>query len=225
MTIQSIYRQFPVPPTLQEHMYRVAALSSLICNSWRGSQLDSQAIISTMLIHDLGNLAKFEISPDSKIKFDDQPAEESCAYWAKQQQLLFQQFGKTPDEATISMVKHLHLKNEAKILELLMIHDLEPLKLELSQSNPNWAGRICAYSDFRVGPFGYVSLTERFSDLVKRYAHRQPFWADTQQVNEYQAVYTQIEDSIQSQIQIDLQLLPTATLQKIAAQLVTFELA
>ena len=36
----------------------------------------------------------------------------------------------------------------------------------------NWYRKVCAYSDFRVAPYGVVSVDERFDDVVKRYKGR-----------------------------------------------------
>jgi hypothetical protein len=38
--------------------------------------------------------------------------------------------------------------------------------------NEDWVEpKICHYADMRVGPFGVMTVNDRFADLMKRYAH------------------------------------------------------
>lgn len=61
MTIKEIYKMFRVPPNLQEHMIRVAKVARFIFDHWVGPKLDWQKLEKICLLHDLGNVVKFDL--------------------------------------------------------------------------------------------------------------------------------------------------------------------
>lgn len=60
-TISQIYDRYQVLPALQLHMLRVAAVAQLICSSHHRA-LPTDHIISCCLLHDIGNILKFDLT-------------------------------------------------------------------------------------------------------------------------------------------------------------------
>ena len=56
--VLQIYEKYYLPENLQMHMLRVAACSWLIIDHWNGPQIDKNAIIRVLLLHDMGNMLK-----------------------------------------------------------------------------------------------------------------------------------------------------------------------
>lgn len=59
--IKSIYDQFKVPPDLRKHMAKVTAVVSIVCDNWEGPKIDKQSTIAAALLHDIGNLVRFDL--------------------------------------------------------------------------------------------------------------------------------------------------------------------
>lgn len=60
MNILEIYNKYYLPENLQMHMLRVAACSNLIIDNWSGPEIDKEAIIRVCLLHDMGNIVKYQ---------------------------------------------------------------------------------------------------------------------------------------------------------------------
>ncbi|USN54769.1 MAG: HD domain-containing protein [Candidatus Peribacteria bacterium] len=59
-SIQDIYTQYQIPPSLQEHMLRVAAVAEQICLH-SSQEIDHATIVTAALLHDMGNIIKFNL--------------------------------------------------------------------------------------------------------------------------------------------------------------------
>jgi HD-GYP domain-containing protein (c-di-GMP phosphodiesterase class II) len=62
MIIQTIYDTYNIPAHLQLHMLRVAAIVQNICQEWKTQNMDVQQLITVALLHDLGNIVKFNMT-------------------------------------------------------------------------------------------------------------------------------------------------------------------
>jgi len=61
MTIQQIYDHYDIMPSLQLHMLRVTAVAAMIVESFN-QPLDKNNIIKACLLHDMGNIVKFDFN-------------------------------------------------------------------------------------------------------------------------------------------------------------------
>ena len=61
MNIFNIYAKYKIPPQLQTHQLRVAAVAKTICEHLWPKLSDMRTIISTCLVHDMGNIIKFDL--------------------------------------------------------------------------------------------------------------------------------------------------------------------
>ena len=162
MGIEEIYKKYKILPNLQEHMLRVAAVASLICDNF-SEPLPKEDIISACLLHDMGNIIKFRW--DSLLE-SLQP--EGLEYWQKVQNEFIEKYGENEHEATIKIVKELGLPENV----VFMVNQVDFL-ISCDHFNSNdMSIKIVNYVDWRVGPYGIISYDERMDEGKKRYQNR-----------------------------------------------------
>lgn len=145
-------------PSLQLHMYRVAAVGKLICDHWTWPQINTHDIITTLLFHDIWNILKFDLTlypeflePEG-IEYRTQAQEETKKYGANEH------------IATLAMAKEIWITDSAYIL----LKEQETNKLEENAIHGSLDVKICEYSDMRVTPHGVTSIADRLIDLKHR---------------------------------------------------------
>jgi HD domain-containing protein len=170
LSFKEIYSHFRIMPDLQTHMLRVAHVAEVILANWMGSQINKTEIISALLLHDLGNIVKFDLSKDE--------------YWQKIQQETIERYGSSVDHVvTAKMLKEINVDDR---LQALVAHmGFDNLSYVLGSNDIDL--KICTYADLRVAPFGIVGIQERFSDLRKRYQGK-PFESRYSLQNEEKAL-------------------------------------
>lgn len=146
-------------------MRTVAAVGSLVIDKWNVStvQLNVEDIVATLLLHDLGNIVKFNFTNRSLWNgFTDQ----EIADWRIVRDEVAAKYCSTNDhEVTNSMAAE--LRPGARVLFLVSAMLMENAEAILDSSDFDL--KLCAYADQRVAPWGIVTLKERFSDLAGRY--------------------------------------------------------
>jgi len=160
-SISAIYEKFHIPPILQSHMLRSAGLGWLISKEFDGNLTNINDIVATLLIHDLGNIAKIDF--DSK--FNRKLYGDNIGYWMKTKDMIVSTYGKNDHQATLIMAKELGVSDRVYFLLENITFEKTDFILELD----DWDLKICAYADYRVAPFGIVSLKERIDDIKRRY--------------------------------------------------------
>src|SRR3989344_8862861 len=175
--IDSIYERFNIPPNLIAHMKRVASVGALICdnlnvslselNKRDGLDIDFKRddIVGFLLIHDLGNLIKFRFDSDYVRSMLGTHDEKIIDHWRKIREDVINKYGKSVSKATVMMASEIGVSNAISHL----LDNLDFGKTDSIADGNDWVLKLCAYSDFRVGPFGVVSLRERIDDLRRRY--------------------------------------------------------
>ena len=160
MKITEIYKEYKIPPNLQLHQLRVAAVAKLICDNFKKDP-DKDLVLKTSLLHDMGNIIKFNFD----IFDDDFYKPEGRTYWKNVQDEFKKKYGKDEHVATTKILKELSMPNE-----ILTIADNIGLGFgQMNIKSKSYERKICAYSDMRVAPKEIVSLSERINDLKKRY--------------------------------------------------------
>lgn len=162
--IKQIYTKYNVPPNLQEHMYRVAAVSSLICDNWKLDNISKDDIIAVALVHDLGNIVKMDFESEQGLKMIGNEIN-NLDFWKEVKQKTINKYGSDD-----------HIVTEQILNELLIDSNLITITKEhifkngenLIDSN-SWNKKFAYYSDLRVGPYGVLTLEQRFTDLKERY--------------------------------------------------------
>jgi hypothetical protein len=158
--ITDIYKEYKTPPALGEHMLRVAAVASVICENF-DKELPKTDIVTACLLHDMGNIIKFKM--DALPGFFEP---EGVEYWQDVQDEYKKKYGSDEKIANVKIAKELKVSD--KILELI-----EAIRFLGAEDllNENFEKQIVDYCDNRVSPFGVVALEGRFVDLRKRYTN------------------------------------------------------
>jgi len=159
-TISEIYEEYKISPWLQEHMLRVASVAKIICDS-SDIDLDNNHIISACLLHDTGNIIKFDLN-----KFPEFVEKNgSIEYWQEVQNEFFEKYGRDEHQATMKIGREIGVSE--KTLEYIDLMGFDNVEAVDEAGDVN--NKICSYSDMRVAPHGIRSLKERLDDGVKRY--------------------------------------------------------
>lgn len=163
-SIHKIYEKFKIPPNLQEHMLRVSAVGKLICENWTGPKINKKNIIAVLLIHDLGNIAKFNFEHPKTAQFLGSESK-NIEYWKSVKKEMMNKYGRNDHEVTKNMVKELGISKELQEL-LSKMTFIEGNDTTLQDMN--FEIKIASYSDMRIGPFGVLSLQDRLKEFKKR---------------------------------------------------------
>jgi len=164
-------------------MLRVAGVAKIITQEWGDKEL-AQECINACLLHDLGNIVKFDLSnPLVPI--------ENLDKWRQVQSEVRQKYGSEAHQATYAMLEELGLKEYVTYLkEEEKIYQLPPTKVSFdAMSRP---ALLVLYSDLRVVPSGVTSLAGRVADLKKRYGDDRPETVWGQRLEEYIQTLTRV---------------------------------
>jgi 5'-deoxynucleotidase YfbR-like HD superfamily hydrolase len=156
--IVDIYDEYKIRYDIKDHMLKVAAVASLICNSL-DEELDKENIILTCLLHDMGNIIKVDFVQYPE--FSEPYGEE---YWRGVKNEFLKKYGKNEDQATMLIAKELNLSE--KFLNLLK--NVVVTKLEDNSPEEDIRSKICKYADTRVSPKKVLSVRDRLEEWQKR---------------------------------------------------------
>jgi HD domain-containing protein len=217
MTIAQIYKKYHITQTLQEHMLSVAAIAAFIADHWTEAPLDRNLLATSLLLHDLGNLVKFDLKNQAHLLGAE---EKNLAKWKKTQKNFIKKYGKDAHKATLKILKKLKINDDrvAKINSLL-----GPAGIHQVADGHNWHFKIAYYADGRVSPSGLVSLKERFDDLQKRYARR-PEWQPKATQERYR-ICLEIERKLQAHCKQNLAEIEETDLDPYLAQLKLYQIS
>lgn len=163
MSIETIYKKYKIMPSLQEHMLRVAAVASLICDNFN-EPLPKEEIITVCLFHDMGNIIK------SRFEFMPQFLEpEGLEYWQKIKNDYIEKYGTNDHEANLKIIKEIGLSEK-----VILLADQIKFSLLCDHRNGNdFVRKIICYADGRVSPYGIVSYNDRMEEVRGRYKDRE----------------------------------------------------
>ncbi|MFA6353812.1 MAG: class I tRNA ligase family protein [Candidatus Paceibacterota bacterium] len=159
MSIETIYKKYKITPNLQEHMLRTAAVASLICDNFT-EPLQKEEIIIACLLHDMGNIAKFDMNV-----FPESFEPEGVEYWQGVKEEFIKKYGKDQHETTIKIMQELGLPDNLVLLAGRNSFSLICEHRDSSDINM----KIVHYADGRVDPCGVVSYDERMDEAKGRY--------------------------------------------------------
>lgn len=162
MKISEIYEEYKIMPQLQLHMLRVAGVALVIANSYIKS-LDKNSIISACLLHDIGNIIKFDLT-----LFPETLKPKGLKYWQGIQKQFVEKYGNDDHEATYRICKELSINPKAlDIVGAFGFNNAQKL-----HKTTHIELKIAVYSDMRIAPHGITSLDNRLSEAKKRYAEK-----------------------------------------------------
>jgi hypothetical protein len=193
MRLNDIYLKFKTPPNLQEHMLRVASVTLFIIDHWVGPKIDKELILSAALVHDLGNIVRFDFVNHPEFLGQEQ---KRLAYWISVQKEIVAKYGSDDHLATTKMLGEIEVND--KLVNLVLTKGFKNvLKIEKSD---NWELKILFYADMRVGPYGILSLVDRLNEVINRWPEAERGkWMD------HIEACKRIEKEIQEKVDINLQ--------------------
>lgn len=165
--INQIYDRFFIPPNLREHMLRAASVGAQICDHWQGPEINHNDIIAVLLIHDLGNIVKMDLESKIGLKLIGKE-QERVNYWKKIKKTIIEKYGSDDHIVSEKMVQELRASERLQLILKNKVFNNN----EFTLKTEDWEIKIAAYADQRIGPFGVLSLKERFRELKERYAQR-----------------------------------------------------
>lgn len=170
--ISEIYAEYNIIQILRDHMLRVAAVASMICDN-SAQTLPKNDIITACLLHDMGNIIKFDFS-----YFPEFFEPEGVEYWQNVRDEFVRKYGKNEHEATVNIFKELGLSSN-----IVSLADGNRFSLMCDHLNSeNMSEKIMHYVDARVGPHGVLSYQERMDEAGERYKnHKDYIWEEERQ--------------------------------------------
>ena len=167
-SIHQIFERFRIVKNLQEHMLRAAAVGSLVCENWVAPKINKEDIIAVLLIHDLGNIVKMDFESEAGLKLIGDERKR-IDYWKQVKREVIEKYGSDDHIVSEKMVDELGISERLKFI--LKNHVFN--NNEATVKSNDWETKITAYVDQRVGPFGVLSLKQRFRDLKERYSQKE----------------------------------------------------
>lgn len=186
MNISEIYTKYKLMPSLQLHMFRVAGVAAVICDTIN-LPVDSHSILSAALLHDMGNIIKFKLDI-----FPEFLEPEGKEYWQTVQNEYFEKYGHDEHVATVEIATEIGA-NE-KVMDLL--NRIGFSKANATYESSDFNLKIAAYSDMRVEPMGIVSLEKRLNDGRERNRNRQTSFSNDSLFAEMSEYLKKIEKQI-----------------------------
>ncbi|HEU5004856.1 MAG TPA: HD domain-containing protein [Candidatus Saccharimonadales bacterium] len=171
---------------LQLHQLRVAAVASQVCDSLT-VKIDKQSIITACLLHDMGNVLKFDFSYPAQY-FEPEGVE----YWQSVQEEFRQKYGDSEHEASLSIARELGVSDK-------VLHCIASVGFSFAPQtakDPEFEAKICDNADMRVSPSSVVSIEQRLEDGYKRYRNRPDRWMPEERREELVKACYEIQDQI-----------------------------
>lgn len=196
MQIRDLYDKYNIMPQLREHQLRVGGIARLIT--------DDHDSIVTALVHDMGNIVKFDLDNPVTLISDVEK-------WKIEQEHVRKTYGRDAHEATYAILAeagldkyNTHLRDEGRA------YDNETLDIDFFESMSKPA-LFTLYADMRVSVDGVVSMQERIEDLERRYGapRTESKWAN------------KLEDYIQSIASIDVRTITEESVEPLFDELLT----
>jgi HD superfamily phosphodiesterase len=187
-------------------MYRVAAIGQYIADHLQPDvKVDKDLITKVNLLHDAGNLTKYDFRPGKLLDIDTA----DIPYWQQVQKEFVHTYGADEHQATETIAKEMGVSGEA--LELL--HQTGIAKIEYAVNIENWNAKIVRMSDERISPHGVVSIEDRYRDIFARYEGRVHELANKQELLKRKQLVLTLANQIQDKCTIDLQKISNADIE------------
>lgn len=169
-------------------MYKVAAVGRLVVESLKGQiDLDIDTVTKELLLHDMGNILKIPVKGNSLF------TEEEQGSLVKVQEGFAEKYGKEEHVATLVIAKEIGASEKV----IYILENTGSSKLYLTVESEDWYLKVCSYADFRVSPKRIVSVTERFDEIIQRYAGREHVLADIEKTEKKKQLALILEKQIQ----------------------------
>ena len=151
-------------PQLAVHQLRVGAVCKIVAENFC-KEVDVQYITKLGLVHDMGNIVKFDLANRNEELYGKVKGVE---HWVEIQKTYWQKYGHDAHQATVAILTEAGLGEYIPDLNAeAELYFAESTTQELEQASQGAV--ILMYADCRVSPRGVVPYRERIDDLVERY--------------------------------------------------------
>jgi len=188
--ILAVYSSYQIMSNLKLHMLRVTGVAKILCDELVkvGVVIDTENVIAACLLHDMGNILKFDLTV-----FPESLEPQGPAFWHEVQTSFQAKYGSFAHPATIKIVEEIGVNERVKELIDAISFNREKLNWE----SADFAKKVCAYADMRVAPQGVVSMKDRLADGRKRYSHKKEDTFSYVMAAYVQKIETQIFEKVQ----------------------------
>ncbi len=204
--IIDVYSSYQIPKHLQIHMLRVTAFGALVSDRFDPNiVLDKESLVAAMLIHDMGNILKFDINVTRSLGV----SEVEINNIEKTKSEYRQKYGNDEHSATYAIALELGVTSNAYHI----LTNMGSSKIKHMIGTDNWEVKIATYSDNRIDPRGVTTLTKRWQDVLERYKGRTDHrLGSSDEVEERKKYSFDLEKQIQSKCNLDLQSIDNSTI-------------
>ncbi len=195
-----IYAYYKITPILRNHLYWTAALAKIILDHWTGIELRKDVIITTLLLHDLGNMVKEGIMDNDR------------NYYGIIRANMIRNYGEDDHRVSEELSIELGVPENGEVISLMRRKLYENNKE--NYENKDYEAMLSAYCDQRISPSGITSLRERLDEVMRRtYGTNQRRYRIL--IDQYSYEYAfEIEKEIQRYVNIDLSKITQDDLEK-----------
>ena len=213
-TAREIYDTYQVPPWLQEHQVRVAAVGKIIAEAYV-KPIDTSLVVTTCLLHDVGAIVKFDFR---ETLLADLVNPGDVSHWERVQAQMREHYGVGEYGATDAILIELGAEREREVFKQTGLTRLGDTLRE-----GTYEARVVQYADTRVGPRGVMSVEERMKDARVRYAGKGLKWFE--RLDEYHMLNLDLEKMVLADTTIDSGSITDATIAPVMEQLWDYEIA
>jgi len=216
MNILEVYKKYEQLPNQAEHQINVAAVARVILGHM-SLELDKENIIIACLLHDLGNIAKYNFDPQTLAKMPGLVDPAMVPHWEKVKKEFIEKYGNGSHNMTMKMVEELGVSERVKEL-VDAVGFSEGVN---NAASDDFGKKICAYSDMRLKPLGLASLEDRMADLRVRYSGHPEGEVTREQ---FENAIREIEQQIFTHCDIKPEDITVKELEKVKDQLKTIQI-
>lgn len=163
MILSDVYERYYIPPNLQRHMYRVAAVGIMITKAFHHKEkINCDVITQVLTLHDIGKIVHFDFI-NSQYLLEEEAG--NVQYWIGVQNKFIEKFGNEEHKALLTIAREIGVSN----MVLKLLDQFGSMSVKYKVESDDWHLRVCTYADFRISPFDVVSIRERFDELTIRY--------------------------------------------------------
>jgi len=161
MKIIEVYKRFTIPPNLQAHMIRVFGIICFIEKHWSGPWVDWQLTKKMALLHDMGNIIKFDMNNNPEFMGSEKV---NINYWKQVQKDFINKYGNDDEEATRQILREIGI--DEQIINTIFSKSFG--NSVAVSSSYNWSLKLLYYADLRTLPLKIGTLEERLIDVKNR---------------------------------------------------------
>lgn len=145
--------------------------------------------------------------------------ERDLSHWESIKQEMIAKYG--PDEHIATQRMAEKYTDNHRVLWLLS--NMGSSNLHKTLKLDDWELKVVSYADFRVGPHGFLSVEERFADIIDRYKGRDHELSKIEKTLQKKMYCLQLEKQIQEKLSANVRELPKDDLESQLGALAKFE--